>query len=144
MPNIGGELRKVDDVLSIDPSLKELAQQGNQTFEDIPLTVENKTKVTENEINNQTDKYQAEVEEHVTNVNKTAYEVLDDDLSLQQIRSHIRDGAEKAVEFDKYRWVYWNAIMVDILSFPSDLSLYVFFINLCDCSSGSCSDLSIY
>jgi prominin 1 len=104
VPNVGEELNKVNDVLDIDPSLKELSRQGNQSFEDIPQTVENKTADVEREIDTQTEEFQSIVQEHVTNVNNSAYRVLNDDLSIDDIRDFVRDGTKKAVEFDKYRY----------------------------------------
>ena len=97
----------MNDVLSIDPTLRELAAQGNQTFEDIPKTVENKTAEVEATIDDQTLEFQTTVKQHVANVNETAYRVLNDDLSLDDMRDHVRDGTEKAVEFDKYRLVQY-------------------------------------
>ena len=125
VPNVGEELNKVNDVLDIDPSLQELARKGNQSFEDIPQTVENKTVDVEKNIDNQTVKFQAIVQKHVTNVNESAYRVLNDDLSVDDIRDFVRDGTEKAVEFDKYRSVSKD----ECLHFVSSLCVLSWLIN---------------
>ncbi|XP_065827640.1 prominin-1-A-like isoform X2 [Oscarella lobularis] len=113
VPDISGELAQVDDVLQVD--LRAEVEEGKRMFEEIPEQVQNDTNVAVETVRADADQFQADIQKVVSDVNTSAYEVLDDSLGLRSVQKDVSNYVEIAERYDKYRFAVGVSLGVMIL-----------------------------